>query len=169
MADKSAAGNTRRPILDALDVRSSIAGDVWHTHMPLDIRVAIDHARFRQERDRKGRPFHAQHDLQIATIDRIAMHLPLLDLDPVLDRATEAMGFDHENVDQVVSTDVEGPLFETGDATPSARRSPPPPSRAASKRVSRPSAPATTRTPTADAESEAEERLSGERLSTRVA
>lgn len=84
----------RRPILTPWDLRTAIDGEVWHTRMPLEIRVAIDEARFRQEKLRPGRPFGARHDLSIAAPEQIAAHVPLIDLVGVLERAEQAMGFE---------------------------------------------------------------------------
>lgn len=94
LADQSPTlGIKRRPVLTALEVRTAIDGVVWHTHMPLEVRVAIDEARFRQERLRPGRPFVARHDLAIALPEQIAAHIPFAELVPIVDRAEEAMGF----------------------------------------------------------------------------
>jgi len=84
----------RRPILSPWDLRTAIDGEVWHTRMPLEIRVAIDDGRFRQEKLRPGRPFGARHDLAIAVPEQIAAHVPLIDLIGVLERAEQAMGFE---------------------------------------------------------------------------
>jgi len=84
----------RRPILSPWDLRTAIDGEVWHTRMPLEIRVAIDEARFRQEKLRPGRTFGARHDLAIAAPEQIAAHVPLIDLVGVLDCAEQAMGFE---------------------------------------------------------------------------
>ena len=97
LADSSSvAGLSRVPILTAWDLRTAIEGRVWHTRIPLEVRVAIDDARFSQERDRPGVPFHAQDDLAIAVPDVIAASVPLRDLGGVLDAAERAMGFDRE-------------------------------------------------------------------------
>ena len=40
----------RKALLSALDVRTAIDGAVWHTRVPLEVRVAIDRARLAQER-----------------------------------------------------------------------------------------------------------------------
>jgi hypothetical protein len=87
----------RKPILNAFELRSAIDGECWHRHIPLEIRVAIDEARFRQEKLRPGRPFVARHDLRIATAEVIAQYLPLAALEPVLERAEQAMGLDVES------------------------------------------------------------------------
>lgn len=97
LADASSiAGMGRVPILTAWDLRTAIDGRVWHTKIPIEVRVAIDDARFSQERDRPGVPFHAQDDLAIAVPDIIAASVPLRDLAGVFDAAERAMGFDKE-------------------------------------------------------------------------
>jgi hypothetical protein len=92
----SIPGMSRVPILTSWDLRTSIEGRVWHTRIPLEVRVAIDDARLSLERDRPGAPFHAQDDLAIAVPDIIAASVPLRDLAGVLDAAERAMGFDRE-------------------------------------------------------------------------
>lgn len=86
-------GMSRRPILTPWDARTAIDGRVWHTRMPLEIRVAIDDARFQKERDRPTEPFHAESDLAIAIAQTIATNIPLRDLAPVFSAAERAMGF----------------------------------------------------------------------------
>jgi hypothetical protein len=95
LADRSRFdGIGRTPILTPWDVRSAIDGRIWHTRMPLEIRVAIDNARLQQERDRPGVPFHADRDLAIAAPEIIASNVPLRDLIPVLQAAQKSMRFD---------------------------------------------------------------------------
>lgn len=97
LADKSALdGAPRTPILTPWHVRTAIDGRVWHARIPLDVRVAIDEARLRRERERPGDPFHAAHDLAHAPPALIAASIPLKDLVPVLDVAGRAMGFEAE-------------------------------------------------------------------------
>ena len=97
LADKSALdGAPRTPILTPWNVRTAIDGRVWHARIPLDVRVAIDEARLRRERERPGDPFHAAHDLAHAPPALIAASIPLKDLVPVLDVAGRAMGFEAE-------------------------------------------------------------------------
>ncbi|MEM9693266.1 MAG: hypothetical protein AAGA56_12020 [Myxococcota bacterium] len=86
-------GMRRRSVLTPLEVRTAIDGHVWHSAMPLEVRVAIDDARFRQERMRPGRPFLARHDLAIALPEQIAAHIPQEHLHGVLDLGEAAMGF----------------------------------------------------------------------------
>ena len=61
VAEQSAveASSRRKPIITAHELRTAIDNETWHTCMPLELRVAIDDARFAQERVRPGRPFHA--------------------------------------------------------------------------------------------------------------
>jgi hypothetical protein len=94
LADHSAIdGMRRKPILTAWEARTAIDGRVWHTRMPLEIRVAIDDARFRKEREQPGSPFHAASDLSIAVAQTIATSIPLRDLAPVFTAAERIMGF----------------------------------------------------------------------------
>jgi len=95
LADKSSLdGAPRTPILTPWHVRTAIDGRVWHARLPLDVRVAIDEARLRRERERPGEPFHAHHDMTHAPPALIAASIPLRDLIPVLDVAGRAMGFE---------------------------------------------------------------------------
>jgi hypothetical protein len=87
-------GLVRTPILTPWDVRTAIDGRVWHTRMPLEIRIAIDDARLQQERDRPAAPFHAAGDLAIALPAVIAANIPLLDLLPLLFVAQRSMRFE---------------------------------------------------------------------------
>ncbi len=94
LADHSAIdGMRRKPILTAWEARTAIDGRVWHTRMPLEIRVAVDEARFRKERERPSEPFHAASDLSIAVAQTIATSIPLRDLAPVFAAAERIMGF----------------------------------------------------------------------------
>jgi hypothetical protein len=105
-------GQPKRAVLTALELRSAIDHNAWHTSLPLALRVAIDEARFRQERLRPSRPFHARHDLGIVGIDQLCEYLPLVELERVLDRAGDAIGFcDNEVVSESQDAgDSEAPL-----------------------------------------------------------
>ena len=87
-------GSKRKPILSPFELRSAIDAETWHRHLPIEVRIAIDEARLRQEKVRPGRPFTARHDLRIATPQLLAEHLPLGAFDPVLDVAERQMGID---------------------------------------------------------------------------
>ncbi|MEP7121067.1 MAG: hypothetical protein ABJE95_09165 [Byssovorax sp.] len=94
LADHGAVdGVNRTPILTAWDARTAIDGRVWHTKMPLEIRMAIDEARFKKQRERPGEPFHAESDLSIAVAATITSSIPLRDLRSVFAAAERAMGF----------------------------------------------------------------------------
>lgn len=82
----------RAPVLNAWDVRTAIDNRAWHTHMPVDVRAAIDDARLKREKVDPGEPFHAADDLSIALPETIAVHVPLRELVGVLDVAEKAMG-----------------------------------------------------------------------------
>lgn len=129
LADTSSiVGLGRVPILTAWDLRTSIDGRVWHTRIPLEVRVAIDEARLSQERDRPGVPFHAQDDLVIAVPDIIAASVPLRDLAGVLDTAERAMGFDREAPRPKGPPDIKPSADKAPEARPREPASPPSPS-----------------------------------------
>ncbi|WP_438035750.1 hypothetical protein [Sorangium sp. So ce204] len=95
LADRSPfEGIGRTPILTPWDVRTAIDGRLWQTRIPLEIRVAIDNARLKQERERPGVPFHADGELAIAGPDVIAANIPPRDILPVVQLAQKAMRFD---------------------------------------------------------------------------
>lgn len=99
LADKGALdGTPRTPILTPWSVRTAIDGRVWHSRIPLDVRVEIDEARLKREKERPHEPFHAGHDLAHAPPALIAASIPLKDLVPVLDVAARAMGFDDGDI-----------------------------------------------------------------------
>ena len=94
VADKSSLdGAQRKPVLSAWDIRSSIDGAVWHGRMPLEIRVAIDDARLKHEKNRPGEVYGAKDDLAIAVPELIAANVPLKDLVGVFRCAEKALGF----------------------------------------------------------------------------
>jgi hypothetical protein len=99
----------RAPVLSAWDVRTAIDNRAWHTHMPVEVRAAIDDARLRREKVDPGEPFHAADDLAIALPETIATHVPLRDLSGVLDVAERAMGLAPSSpVDTPSGTKAEG-------------------------------------------------------------
>ena len=85
-------GMTREPLLTPYAIRTTIPGKIWHSRLPLEVRVAIDELRFEHEKGRPGDPFHAVHDLSVATPTIIAANISLRDLLCVLDVAERAMG-----------------------------------------------------------------------------
>ncbi|MEI7892606.1 MAG: hypothetical protein WCI05_05920 [Myxococcales bacterium] len=96
----------RRPLLTPCDIRMAIDSIVWHHRIPIEVRAAIDDARFRQERTRPRDPYHARHDFVIATPEIVASQIPLLDLLPVFQAAERALGLDGS------VTSAEMPKFE---------------------------------------------------------
>jgi hypothetical protein len=84
---------SRTPILTAWDVRTAINGRVWHSHMPIEVRVTVDEARLQLEKSSPKEPFHAQHDLAIAMPSVIATSIPLVELVDVFLLAERTMGF----------------------------------------------------------------------------
>ncbi|MBL8740860.1 MAG: hypothetical protein JNK04_07195 [Myxococcales bacterium] len=117
LADKSALdGSPRQPILSAVQVRMAIDGRVWHSRIPLHVRVAIDDARFAAQRDRPNEPYGVERDLTIATPALIAASIPLKDLLPVIDVAAHALGFD-----DAPPAAARAAARETGTRAPAAR------------------------------------------------
>jgi hypothetical protein len=95
LADKSSLdGAPRTAVLTAVQVRTAIDGRVWHSRIPLHVRVAIDDARFAAQRERPTEPYGVERDLAIATPALIAASIPLRDLLGIVDVATQALGFD---------------------------------------------------------------------------
>ena len=80
-------------MLSALDVRTAIDGAVWHTRVPLEVRVAIDRARLAHERQKPKEPFGAEAELAVATPSVICANLPLRALAGVWAAAEVALGF----------------------------------------------------------------------------
>lgn len=89
----SLEGCTRKSILTPLAVRTSIPGKLWHTHIPIDVRIAIDEQRFQREKAKPGEPFHVVDDLSVATPAIIVANIPLRELARLLDHAERSMGF----------------------------------------------------------------------------
>ena len=85
-------GMTRKPLMTPYQIRTTIPGKIWHSRIPLEVRVAIDEARFQREREKPGEPYHAIHDLGLATPTIIAANISLRDLLFVFDVAEKAMG-----------------------------------------------------------------------------
>ncbi len=116
LADKSSLdGSQRKPILDALQVRTAIDGRIWHSRIPLHVRVAIDDARFAAQRERREEPYGVERDLAIATPALIAASVPLRELLGVMDVATRALGFDEEGAAGPVTeppSNADGPMSD---------------------------------------------------------
>lgn len=94
---------TRKPILTPVDLRAAIDPTIWHTHLPLEIRVAIDTARMKLERSRPREPFHARNELAIATPEIIAANLPLWELAPIIAAADAALQTTDRSSDAPIS------------------------------------------------------------------
>ncbi len=82
----------RKSILSAHAFRVAVPGRIWHQHVPIDLRIAVDDARLERERTKPTEPFHATHELQIVTPQVLAAHLPLRELVRVFDAAEREMG-----------------------------------------------------------------------------
>ncbi len=103
LSERSAfEGLTRKPILTAWDVRTSIDARLWQTKMPLEVRVAVDEARLRHEKSRPRDPFHARHELAIAVPEQIVANIPLRELTLIFAAAERAMGI------EIARSDVDG-------------------------------------------------------------
>lgn len=94
LSERAMDGSIRRPILTPWDVRSSIDGNVWHRSLPLEMLVAIDDARLKQERSRPREPFHARHELMHVNPEQLVAHIALAELEPVFVTATAHMRFE---------------------------------------------------------------------------
>ncbi len=95
LSDRSSIeGLSRRPVLSAWDVRNAIDPAAWQRYLPAEVRVAIDEARLRQERQRPRDPYHARHELAVATPEIITTHTPVAELTMVFAHAEKAMGFE---------------------------------------------------------------------------
>jgi hypothetical protein len=139
VTDKSALdGATRRPILTPWELRTSIPGKAWHTHMPLEIRIAIDDARFKMEKAQPGSAFQVIHELSIATPKVVTGHIPLAELTGVLDAAERAFGLDASKLPAAArpdpaksgpvaaKTSPSVPAVEAAKVTPRPATTPPP-------------------------------------------
>ena len=94
LASSSTVGeHARKPILTSLQLRTAIPGKVWHTRIPLEVRIAIDDLRFQREKTKPGEVFHAIHDLSVATPAIISANVPLRELTRVVDVAERMMGY----------------------------------------------------------------------------
>jgi hypothetical protein len=93
LATESPYGPKRKPILTSWDVRTRIEGHLFHTHIPLEIRVAIDEARQAREKEHPRKPFLASDDLAIATPEVITENIPLRELMEIFLAAETVMGF----------------------------------------------------------------------------
>ncbi len=99
LAEKSEDGTARRQILSALEVRTAIDGKTWQTRIPMEVRVAVDDARMQLEKRNPREPYTARFELELATPELIASHVPLRELQRIFVLAEKALGFeDHEPV-----------------------------------------------------------------------
>lgn len=94
ISERSEDGVARKPILTAWDVRTAIDGRVWHTMIPIDVRIAIDEMRLLHEKTAPREAVHARHELELATPEVIASHIPLRELQRIFVTAEKALGFE---------------------------------------------------------------------------
>jgi hypothetical protein len=92
-AESTVGGHSRKPILTSLQLRTAIPGKIWHTRIPLEVRVAIDDLRFQREKVKPSEAFHAIHDLSVATPAIISANIALRELTRVVDVAEKMMGY----------------------------------------------------------------------------
>ncbi|MEO8801073.1 MAG: hypothetical protein ABI551_24490 [Polyangiaceae bacterium] len=104
-------GMTRKPILSSHQVRTTIPGKIWHSKIPMEVRVAIDDLRFQRERAKPGEPFHSIHDLSVATPTIIAANIPLRELVRVVEVAEKTLGIPAKG--QSAGTSLAKPVDET--------------------------------------------------------
>ncbi len=104
-------GMTRKPILSSHQVRTTIPGKIWHSKIPMEVRVAIDDLRFQRERAKPGEPFHSIHDLSVATPTIIAANIPLRELVRVVEVAEKTLGIPAKG--QSTGTSMAKPPEET--------------------------------------------------------
>lgn len=125
-SSSSLEGMTRKPILSSHTVRTTIPGKIWHSKIPLEIRVAIDDLRFQRERAKPGEPFHAIHDLSVATPTIIATNIPLRELVRVVDVAEKAMAVPAKGAQQASSAPKEEAKVEPPKSVAQPAVPPPP-------------------------------------------
>lgn len=83
----------RKPILSANALRSALPGRVWHVHVPIDVRIAIDEARLERERTRPTEPFTSLDELMFATPQVLASQVPLREFARLFDLVERELGF----------------------------------------------------------------------------
>lgn len=110
-SSSSIEGMTRKPILSSHQVRTTIPGKIWHSKIPMEVRVAIDDLRFQRERAKPGEPFHSIHDLSVATPTIIAANIPLRELVRVVELAEKTLGIPAKG--QSAGTSMAKPSEET--------------------------------------------------------
>ncbi|HEX7663433.1 MAG TPA: hypothetical protein VF407_02940, partial [Polyangiaceae bacterium] len=115
-SSSSIEGMTRKPILSSHQVRTTIPGKIWHSKIPMEVRVAIDDLRFQRERAKPGEPFHAIHDLSVATPTIIAANIPLRELVRVVEVAEKQMNMPAKG--QSAGTSMAKPVEEVKTAEP---------------------------------------------------
>lgn len=106
-----------RDILSHLQIRSAIEEKVWQEHMSLELRTKFSRARI--EAEVRGELFgSARDEIEMITLDAIAMHIPLQSLYRVYAEGVRIMGF---------ATDIPTPLIPPSlqNTTPTKLRPPP--------------------------------------------
>lgn len=92
-------GKPLKPILTPWDVMSAISPEIWHSKVPLDIRVKIHQAWLEQERTKPRDPFTAKQALEIADARILVAHILLADLHGVIQLGLKKMGFEKDDGD----------------------------------------------------------------------
>jgi len=88
-----------KAILTPWEVINAIAPDIWHTKVPLEIRVQVHKAWLEQEQAKSREPFLASHVIKIATPRILAANILLVDLHGVIKLGLKRMGFDKDDGD----------------------------------------------------------------------
>lgn len=146
LTDKSTVeGVTRKPILTVWELRSSIPSLLWQQHIPIEVRVAIDDARLRQEKARQS--FLAVNELAIATPKIICASIPLAELNCVLDAAERAMGLSKVATINTTSSAAPSPSPSTTQQMPTVAVAPAPAASAPAAAAPAPAAAAPVTTP----------------------
>lgn len=103
-------GKQLRPILTHWDVLSAISPEVWHTKVPLEVRVKIHQAWLEQERAKPREPFVAKQALEIADPRILVENIALIDLHGVVRLGLKKMGFEKEDsiLEEVAVLDPKG-------------------------------------------------------------
>jgi hypothetical protein len=87
-------GKQLRPILTYWDVLSAISPEVWHTKVPLEVRIKIHQAWLEQEHAKPRDPFTAKQALEIADPRILVANIALIDLHGVVKLGLKKMGFE---------------------------------------------------------------------------
>jgi hypothetical protein len=85
-------GMSRTPILTPLELRAALGPQLWHQHLPIELRVKVDEARIAHEKATPEQPFRADKELELVGIAPLVQAIPLAEWRGVLDAAERAFG-----------------------------------------------------------------------------